>query len=296
MASPDNTGNWFKGRRIRTHRPLRNESEGSVTVSRGRVSLGLVAGLTLVSASIGSQTGVPSGTPAQPHFEVVSIKRAGSLSHGAMPTQAQFVLPPSGRLKVVIPLKPLIKESYGVARLLRVVAPDWVGDECYDITALASPGTKADAFRAMLRAMMAESLGLKVHWEDRPTEVFALIRGPGPLKLPVTTEEMGERWMLDLGFYKQVSDIGHFASYLTQYMDREVIDLTGLAGNYRFILDWSDDIADGQNLVTGKNGRAHPDASVFIKGVKAAGLAIEARRVAIKYLIVDQVSKEPTAN
>jgi uncharacterized protein (TIGR03435 family) len=102
--------------------------------------------------------------------------------------------------------------------------------------------------------------------------------------------------MLDQGFYKQVSDIGHFASYLTQYMDREVIDLTGLAGNYRFNLDWSDDIADGRNLVTGKNGRVHPDASVFIKGVKAAGLAIEARRVAIKYLIVDQVSKGPTAN
>src|SRR5262249_20606093 len=66
--------------------------------------------------------------------------------------------------------------------------PEWVSTEAFDVDAKVSPGDLADwrdarkqpeMLRAMLQAMLAERLKLKVHREQREGNVYELVVGKG---------------------------------------------------------------------------------------------------------------------
>lgn len=144
----------------------------------------------------------------------------------------------------------------------------------------------------MLQTVLVERLGLKYHFEERQTTIYALVRGSGPLKLAPTTEPLPARKYVDAYKYKQVSDMDRFAQYLTYRLEREVVDQTGLKGNYAFNMDWSDLAKDGANWLTS----ATMEPAIYISVVKTIGLKLEPRKVPIKFLVVDHANKEPTPN
>ena len=235
----------------------------------------------------------PASPPAA--FEVVSLKHAGSLLTGTVATPGAFTVNPAGKVDLVYPLNPLLKVAFGVD-LLPIIAPEWSKYECYQVIAIPPPGTKLELVPAMLQTMLAGRLGLKWHFETRQTDVYALVLGKSPLKITPTTDPLPLRLNGDARYYKQISNVFLFAKYLTVQMDREVIDLTGLQGNYSFNLDWSYMMQDGSNWVRDRDGKSKPDPSLLIKVVKTAGLALEPRRLPIKFLVIDHVDKEPTPN
>jgi len=242
-----------------------------------------------------ASSGERAHTPPLPAFEVVSLKHVGSLLTGTAATPGGFKVGPAGKVDLVYPLNPLLKVAFGVD-LLHITAPDWSKYECYQVIGIPPPGTKPELVPAMLQTMLAERMGLKWHFETRQTDVYALVLGKGPLKITSTTDPLPPRWYLNAYDYKQISTVVAFARYLTMQMDREVIDLTGLQGNYSFSMDWSYLMKDGSNWVQDRDGKSRPDPSVLIKVVKTVGLALEPRKLPIKFLVIDHADKEPTPN
>jgi uncharacterized protein (TIGR03435 family) len=121
-----------------------------------------------------------------------------------------------------------------------------IADTTYDIVARA-PGTGVPAIgdvRAMLRALLAERFGLKVHWDSRRMPVYALVASKGPPKLRMS--EAGgacsvqdrltgdgrnhEVTFANCGTNRLVDELGHLIR------DRPVLDRTGLIGQYNFRL------------------------------------------------------------
>ena len=253
------------------------------------------APLVMVGRAQPASSGERAPTSAPAAFEVVSLKHVGSLLTGTVATPDSFTVKPAGKVDLVYPLNPLLKVAFGVD-LLHIIAPEWSKYECYQVIAIPPSGTKPELAPAMLQTMLAERLGLKWHFETRQTDAYALVLGRGPLKITPSTEPLPPRWYLDARYYKQISNVFLFAKYLTVQMDREVIDFTGLQGNYLFNLDWSYMMQDGSNWVRDRDGKSKPDPSVLIKVVKTAGLALEPRKLPIKFLVIDHVDKEPTPN
>jgi uncharacterized protein (TIGR03435 family) len=70
-------------------------------------------------------------------------------------------------------------------------------------------------------------------------------------------------------------------------MRREVLDKTGLQGNYQFDLDWSAEVQK-------EGADATPDLA--IADARHLGLKLESGKEARKFLVVDHVNEKPTPN
>jgi uncharacterized protein (TIGR03435 family) len=56
----------------------------------------------------------------------------------------------------------------------QIVGPEWIGTECFDLTATLSPGTSKEQLASMLQALLAERFGLATHWESKPVRGYSL--------------------------------------------------------------------------------------------------------------------------
>jgi uncharacterized protein (TIGR03435 family) len=99
------------------------------------------------------------------------------------------------------------------------------------------------------------------------------------------------------------------ADRLTQFMDRPVVDATGLKGKYQVALDLPKEAMSGMAFAQKLTALAGlgpfealdggaPDTSSapIIKSVKDLGLELEFRKALIETIIVDHMEKIPTAN
>jgi uncharacterized protein (TIGR03435 family) len=93
---------------------------------------------------------------------------------------------------------------------------------------------------------------------------------------------------------------------LTGFVGRPVVDMTGLAGNYRIVLDLSrDDMlasarAAGVNIPAGAvpgpagGGPADPSGASIFQSVENMGLKLDARKMPVDFLVIDRLEKTPT--
>jgi hypothetical protein len=118
---------------------------------------------------------------------------------------------------------------------------------------------------AMLRTALAERLGLRCHFEEKETSIYALTVPEGGHKLSLATTDAPDS------------------------RDRHM----GIQGRYKVDLDLSHDL---RGVVDFGVRRMLPDPGVVIKTIRTRGLNLESRKVPLKLLVVDKVNKEPTAN
>jgi len=125
--------------------------------------------LAVVSAEVFTQT----ATPAEPRFDVVSVKR--NLTHG--PSQRWLDRPDGGFTATNMPVSLLISRAYRpVVPAEMIGLPAWVRTESYDVTTTSSLSRATPEDRtAMLRAMLADRFKLVVHFEKRDRDVYDLI-------------------------------------------------------------------------------------------------------------------------
>jgi uncharacterized protein (TIGR03435 family) len=99
------------------------------------------------------------------------------------------------------------------------------------------------------------------------------------------------------------------AETLTRFMDRPVVDMTDLKGNYHVALDLSmEDIknaakAAGMGAMMGAAGDARPSAEAsepggtsIITSLQQMGLKVEARKAPLPFIVIDHLEKSPTEN
>lgn len=209
----------------------------------------------------------------------------------------------------------------------QIQGPDWMTSEHYDIVAKRPEGVEGEkALRGMVASLLEDRFKLVVHRETKDLPAYALVVGKSGLKMKElppdadadnskvdvnvtgggrggTTVDLGGGSSLTYGLNKLEAHkvtIASIIDSLAKFLDRPVVDQTGLTGRYNFTLDYS--VEELKNLVRASGGDAShiPDfggdqVSIFTS-VESLGLKLEGHKMPLPVVVVDSVQKTPTAN
>ena len=199
-----------------------------------------------------------------------------------------------------------IEWAYDV-RPLQITGPAWLNEVRFDINAkTADNNADDDQLRLMVRAMLADRFGLKVHHEQKEQQVFALTVAKGGPKFHATGTKDASRFTESAtdgatGFSEDKTGamadhvtMGDVANKVSELVSRIVIDKTGLTGRYDFRLD----LTPFMTADTDSKDGAKPDMmSILFAGFNdQLGLKLEAGKESVDLLVVDAVNKTPTEN
>lgn len=265
------------------------------SVGRGRfarkarlTALIATAGLTIIGYA---QT--TAGAVAQPVFEVASIKR----SKNAAPNFTAF--DPGGlRFSATnASLKLLVMTAYDVNDRHVAGGPSWFNSEFYNIEAKAEHPVSPGQIHSMLQTLLADRFKLMLHKETKPLPTYILRCKESNRKLRSNRSGGEARIRRDSDgrtIFENVP-MGQLAWFIAVRMRRDVVDETGLKGNYDFEVAWTPDLLRG----VGQDGTAAPsdldNASIFAALREQLGLVLIAEKRPAEILVIDHAEK-PSPN
>jgi bla regulator protein BlaR1 len=258
---------------------------------RRAIILGAVACAVAQSASVRAQS--QNATPAQPQFEVATVKPSDPNARG------QFRYLPGGTAVIRgVNLRLLIQQSYDVRDFQILGGPSWIGSDRYDITAKATAqnGTfSAEDMRLRLQTLLSDRFRLQLHSETREMSRYELVvakNGP-KLKEDAPPTPAG-RMSWGAGFLKgdQV-DIRFMTVWLTRLIEQPVGDQTGLRSTYDFELRWAPESTPSRRSVEPEPESAANSngPSIFTAIQEQLGLKLEPRKGPVPILVIDHVEK-----
>ena len=262
---------------------------------------------------------VAQGPPTS--FEAVSIKlRTGDPVFGRGPSAPD-------RFERDAPLEELIRYAYGVNSFQLIGGPGWIRSKRWDVSAKAPAPAEEPAMRQLVRRMLEDRFALKTHVEMRDLPVYQLVlaRSDGQLGPKITPAAVdctpflvGTRPMSEsprdektgIALCLSGAAIGAggvitprlngqpltgLVARLEAALQRQVIDKTGLLGNFDIALSYVDErvveslARDGARLPV---SNAPP---LFTALQEQLGMKLESSRGQVNVLVVDSAS-EPTIN
>jgi uncharacterized protein (TIGR03435 family) len=159
-------------------------------------------------------------------FDAASVKPAEQQSGFLAPVRAGN----AGRVTYRnYTLRLLLAEAFGLSEY-QVIGPSWLSRERYDIVATRPRGSGPDAIPAMLRALLTERFHLQSHREMRTMQSWALLPDKDTSKLR-PAKNVGE-----VAGCNSWGDMAGFAGLLAKVLERPVVDETGIAGSFFYIL------------------------------------------------------------
>lgn len=220
-------------------------------------------------------------TAAKVEFEVVSIKPADPavLAHMTQGTPGGF----RGRN---LRLFELIMGAWRLHRFQIIGGPNWLGTAGWDIDAKFPAGKGSAESSQMMQAMLADRFHLVTHQETRILPVYALTVAKGGIRLPEGDGRGGMSAGPRLIRYAS-GTMRELAGQLSSYLEREVIDQTGLTGQYAISLSFApvDPGASADDTAP----------SIFQALEEQAGLKLESTKGPVEILVIDHAEK-PTPN
>jgi len=233
----------------------------------------------------------PMATDAHPSFEVATIKpsRADEL-------KGNFEV---GGHRLYIEnqtTNSLISFAYAIHQKQIVDGPAWLETQRYDIVGQADVDgyPNLGQIREMLQKLLNSRFNLRFHRENRELSIYAITIAKGGPKL---TKNMGHSNGLptqtgsgsggqEVRRFKNNS-MSDFALGMQDFLDRPVVDETGLADRYDFVLTWTRDDA------TANTPNASPGIFTAIR--EQLGLKIELTKGPVDVLVIDHVER-PSPN
>ena len=229
------------------------------------------------------------GAPAARTFEAAEIKvnRSNRAMDGQVLRGGQFILR-SVTLRMLV-MAAWRTEDYRVAG-----GPSWLDEDRFDVLAKAPENTTMDDERIMLQALLAERFHLAMHMGEKQMPVYAMKAASSGTKLTPADPNSTEKQGCSGG---RVNGVAHrtchamtlrgFAvavrSFAPNYIDRPIVDETGLSGVFDFSLDWT------PNQLLKTNG----GFTVFDALQKQLGLKLEARSERIPVVVIDRSERIP---
>jgi uncharacterized protein (TIGR03435 family) len=229
---------------------------------------------------------------ADPSFEVATIKPSDPNSR-----EAGFQM--HGR-NVVIKNQTvghMLTFAYGIHPKQLIGEPTWFTTDRYDIVGVpdveGEPNLKQ--WQGIVRKVLADRFGLKFHTEKRELTVYAITVAKGGSKMTKSQGDpntLGDESDNDRGGQTTMKitnmSMTAFALVMQFFMDKPVVDQTGLAGRWDFQWTWTTD-----------ESRASPDANaapgMFTAIQEQLGLKLDATKAQADAFVVDHV-EQPSAN
>jgi len=253
---------------------------------------------------------------AQLTFEVASIKPANPDTPG---TSIQFM--PGGGLKMTgIPLRGMITFAYDVRDFQVSGGPGWIGSERFDVMARpdaaaavdgqvdfakmndAQRKTMRDQISERLRALMADRFQLAVHKETKDQPIYALVVSKNGSKLQETKETGTQQSMMTNRGRSEghAIPVAMMAQMLSGLTGRPVVDKTGLAAKYDFVLEWTPDAGPDARAQGFGDGITSPapapgGPTIFTALQEQLGLRLDAQKGPVQNIVIDRVEK-PSEN
>jgi uncharacterized protein (TIGR03435 family) len=191
----------------------------------------------------------------KPTFEVASIRPSSPTAAG------MWIHRDPGMVTITnFTLKELITQAWNVRPFQVLGGPPWLDSAHFDVSAKHQRVVKLETHFLMLQALLADRFQLAMHRETRELPIYALVLakkdgklGPGlvhpkpgncvyaaapgdPAKLFCSTVSIGESSLRMYGF-----PVAELARNLSQILGHQVIDETGLTGNFTINLEWTPD-------------------------------------------------------
>lgn len=264
-------------------------------------------------------------------FEVASVRLAPA-PDGKTPARRVSGVPgpndnDPGRFSARIDLMQLVLMAYDIP-IYRLSEQSDLYLERVDVEARMPVDTTREQFNAMLQNLLADRLGLKVHWATQQIDMYALVVAKGGPKLkaaaadsPQANDDASQNGNPDrvgqngfpmppagngpwrgatpggkIGLRGHNETMSELAAAIgTQTLEAPLTDATGLTGRYDYTIFWS-------MTATSAARRGMPsidDAdgpSIFDAVQEQLGLKIEKRKGPVQMLVVDHVEKKPTEN
>jgi uncharacterized protein (TIGR03435 family) len=195
----------------------------------------------------------------QPAFEVASVKPTPPETR----IIGDLVSNPGGRVQATrCTLEQLLEEALHLERFQVTGGPAWISKDQFDIGARPPASSKSsktlgrrsqlnDEQRQMLLALLVERFHLKYHREARQGSVYLLVRADKKLKLEEAKDKENDDrpWVgsPNNGVIRGDGIAGRnismpvLASRLSGYMERPVLDRTGLEGTFDFKFEYVSD-------------------------------------------------------
>jgi uncharacterized protein (TIGR03435 family) len=248
-------------------------------------------------------------------FEVASIKPANPDSPGS-----QIRLMPGGGLNLTnVSLRTMITMAYDVRDFQVSGGPGWAATDRFDITTRADHAVAAgpDEFAKMtddqrktireqtnerLRALLADRFQLVVHRETKEQPIYALLPAKNGPKLQ-EVKEPGPRQGMSMNrghLQGMAAPMEMLCQVLSNTTGRPVVDMTGLAGKYDFILEWTPEPGPDARAQGFGDGIATPapapgGPTIFTALQEQLGLRLEAQKGPVQNIVIDRVEK-PSEN
>jgi uncharacterized protein (TIGR03435 family) len=226
-----------------------------------------------------------------PAFEVASVRLAATEGNVGVPIRTS----PDSLNVHGVSLRDCIQMAYRMPAT-RVTGPNWLSDVRLDIVAKTGGPVEEQQLYLMLRTLLGERLGVKVHIEQKEMPAYALILAKGGPKFSESTTEGPPAGRSKAGVMSfERFSMSDFATALSPGFGRPVVDATGLKGHYDVRMDstsyWAAATADGN-----KSSPADIIGMLITALQEQLGLKVESRKELIDTLVVDHAEKTPTGN
>ncbi len=251
--------------------------------------------LLMIAAAVG-QNG------SKKTFEVASIKPSppitGDFAAGFAQLSSKGIkTDPALAYFTRVSLTALIARAYKLEGF-QVTGPGWMSTSDFDIVAKLPRGELTDSIPEMLRNLLIDRFGLKVHLVTKTYQIFSMNVKSGGLKLPPMTPEREA----DVASGALPQTMEQCARVLSRVLGRPVLNQTRENGTYVLPRElfkaltlralWQMQGATPEL----EEAMSAPSEKEILKALDAAGLLLELRKVPLTELIVDHVDKEPTEN
>jgi bla regulator protein blaR1 len=320
--------------RKRIQNILTGRIAGDLTLGN-KALLALTAGLAFAGPIIVGALNAPSilAQPAVPlQFEVATIKpfEAGQrqVTGGLHMDGAQI-------RAAALSLKDYLSTAYNIKALL-ISGPSWTETDRFDLTATLPAGSRPAQVPEMLRALLAERFQVKMHQDKKEFPVYALVTGKGALKLKEVPPDPDAQKDETRGTFNNATIIlgdgvtiryadggsfyfgnnrveakklpmAEFTRDMERFADRQIVDMTGLKGQYDFAFTVTPEDSQAMTLrsLMWVGQRLTPQAqqlldasppSALSDNMQQVGLKLEPRKAPLDVLVIDSALRTPIPN
>jgi uncharacterized protein (TIGR03435 family) len=283
---------------------------GDANSIAGTLTLGAPQALNLARATPETAWTIPEPPPppvrmaadAKPAFEVATIKPSDPARPGQIVTLRGVEV-----ITTNTTVRDLINLAYWLHPKQVTGGPAWTESEKYDMTGKPdAPGQPSvDQMKMMIQKLLTDRFQLKFHFEKRDLSAYAVgITKTGVKIIRSQDDPKGYpgwyfgRTAAGTTLTFRNSPMSQVTAILQNFLDKPVVDQSGLSEKYDFTLTFTLDPAQAARLGGPPTSAPdNPDAApdIFAAFQQQLGLKLESTKAPVDVMVIDKVEK-PSEN